>query len=342
MTRTAKWILISATAVTVLGLVVFGIALALTGGDFTKFNTANYVTNTHVLSAEFDKISVDVNDADVILVPYDGEECRVVCYEEEKYLHKAEVINSTLIISKTDTKKWYDNIGFFFGRLKVTVYLPARTYTSLTVNSNTADLDVPSAFTFSNAKIVTDTGDVRYFASTTGTLDILVDTGDVTVNTPTPRSVRIVTDTGDVKLISLSGCESVFIETDTGEIEIAGVKCTSLAIDAESGDIELIDASCTTLRIEADTADVSLEKVRATEVYIETDTGDVELEGCDAEAFFIKTDTGDVEGSVLTGKIFQISQTSGRVRVPASTAGGVFNVQTDTGDVEIRIGVGDD
>lgn len=53
---------------------------------------------------------------------------------------------------------------------------------------------------FRMQKIVTDTGDVRYFALTTGTLDILVDTGDVTVNTPTPRSVRIVTDTGDVEI----------------------------------------------------------------------------------------------------------------------------------------------
>ena len=44
MARTTKWILIIAGAVTVLGLVVFGIALAFTGGDFTKFSTANYVT----------------------------------------------------------------------------------------------------------------------------------------------------------------------------------------------------------------------------------------------------------------------------------------------------------
>jgi len=47
----------------------------------------------------------------------------------------------------------------------------------------------------------------------------------------------------------------------------------------------------------------------------------------------IKTDTGNVTGTLLSEKVFLVETDTGRINVPRTTAGGVCEITTDTGDV---------
>jgi DUF4097 and DUF4098 domain-containing protein YvlB len=71
---------------------------------------------------------------------------------------------------------------------------------------------------------------------------------------------------------------------------------------------------------------------------IRTASGDVSMLQSDAGHIVIDTTSGEVEISLLSGKDFQVSSTSGDLSYPASDAtGGICRVETTSGDIEIRV-----
>ena len=78
---------------------------------------------------------------------------------------------------------------------------------------------------------------------------------------------------------------------------------------------------------------VATEKIKCT-----TDTGDIELDGCDAPELYFESSTGDVEGTLYSAKQFITSSKTGDIHVPRSDSdGGICEIKTATGDIEIRI-----
>ncbi|MBQ9761406.1 MAG: DUF4097 family beta strand repeat protein [Clostridia bacterium] len=311
--------LIVAVALIVVGAVSFVWAMSANGWDFTKLSTAKYVTNTYELDADFENISINTNTADVIFLPSDSEQGRVVCYEADNERHTVTATGGTLTVRVVKNKAWYDYIGFNFDTPKLTVYLPKSEYGRITVENNTGDVSIPKSFGFVSMDIATDTGDVRCDASVLESLKIETDTGDVNLATLSAGSVSVMTDTGDVGMYSVNALRDVGIETDTGKVALTGVNCKSVVI-------------------ESDTGDVSLESVIATNRFsIDTDTGDVALINSDAAEIFIETETGDVTGSLLSGKTFVTDSDTGDISVPASVTGGRCEIITDTGDITVRV-----
>ena len=91
------------------------------------------------------------------------------------------------------------------------------------------------------------------------------------------------------------------------------------------------------ITIETDSGDVILKEIYATRMVVETDIGDVKLSACDGALISIETDTGDVTGTLRTGKLFRCSSDTGDIHVPKSEPLGQCEIETDTGDIEIRI-----
>lgn len=300
MSKTTKIWLIIATALVILGAILFAGVMAQYDWDFTKLSTVKYVTNTYEVHGEFDKISINVDTTEIEFVPTENETCSIVSFEAEQVKHSATVQNETLIISTVDTRKWYDHICISLGSPKMTVYLPQNEYASLIVETDTGDINIPKDFAFDKIEIDGDTSDVSCFAPVANVLDIELSTGDIIIDSITADQIKLTTTTGEIAVNSVTAKNNIDIETDTGTITLKNVVATGT-------------------------------------ISIESDTGDVRFEGSDAAEISVNTDTGDVIGTLLSEKVFITETSTGSINVPKTTSGGKCEITTSTGDIHISI-----
>ena len=312
------WIIIG-VSLTIVGLFIFLGAIAALKFDFTMLNTAKYVTNSYETDEFFNKISIDANIADIVFVPSDDENCRVVCYEQERLKHSVTVKDQTLVIDTVDNRKWYEHIGFFFGNMKVTVYLPHKEYASLLIDSDTGDIDIPKDFSFENIRITGATGDVTLSASASDSITVRMSTGTITADNISSKEISLSTATGDINISSAEAKGLIYAETNTGRIKLTDVACKNFTAESDTGNIILRNVS----------ADDSFS--------IKSSTGNVKFESSDAGQIYVKTSTGDVSGTLLSEKVFITDTSTGDVSVPKSVTGGKCEIITSTGDIEISI-----
>lgn len=333
---TMIWLMIAGVLILV-GLVLFMCAFAKLDFDVSKLNTMKCETNTYEVSGDFENISIKESIAKLQFLPSEDDSCRVVCKEWVRMKHSVTVKDGTLVIEQIDTRRWIDYFGISFGELSMTVYLPKTAYASLSIDTSTGDLTVPSSFSFENVNIFGSTADVTFSAPTDGNVRIQLSTGDIKFSSQTAGDLTVKTSTGRIYLNDLS-CANLQVESSTGRINLSDLSCVNLQVNSSTGRITLTNLSCKNLRAKSNTGSVLMQSVIARGNFsIETDTGDVELHGCDAAEIYIETDTGDVEGELLSEKVFFASSDTGRVDVPKTISGGRCEIETDTGDIKFRI-----
>ena len=322
LTKAKKIWLITAAGLTGLGVLVMMIAVCIAGGKFDRFDTTDYVTNTHEIADAFQSISIDADTEDIVLLPATDGQCKVVCREQAKLTHAVSVVDGTLTVQPVDEREWYDHISLFSWGVedaKITVYLPAGRYEALAIRNDTGDISVPADFTFASMDISTDTGDTESHASTTGDIRITADTGDITVEGLSAGSVRLA--------------------VSTGRVAVNGVTCGELSITVTTGKTAVTDVVCSDLTSAGGTGDLTATRVIAANRFsIERGTGSVKLDRCDAAELYVRTDTGDVTGALLSDKVFLVTTDTGDIDVPKSTTGGRCEITTDTGDVRMTVG----
>ena len=171
-----------------------------------------------------------------------------------------------------------------------------------------------------------------------GSIDVEVNTGDVDCKSSVAETIKIKITTGDIKLTDVNA-ECLDLAVSTGHITASGINCAGdISMTVSTGKAQLSNAKCTNLTSTGNTGDITLEGVVvANKLSIERTTGDVDLDDSDAGEIWIKTNTGDVEGTLLSEKIFITNTGTGNVEVPRSTTGGVCEITTTTGDIEIDI-----
>jgi DUF4097 and DUF4098 domain-containing protein YvlB len=300
MKKSKKIWLIVAASLLLAGLILFTSAMTVSGWDLSKLSTAKLETNEYSLSEKFNNISITTDTADIEFVATDTAEVSVICYEQVNSNHSVSVENDTLVIKLTDTRKWYEYVGINFSSPKITVNIPLGEYTSLSIDSSTSDVNVPSGFTFEHINISGHTGDISLDGISAKSIDLSVSTGDVSV-------ANTVCD-GDIK-----------VTASTGDMALTDVKCKNFTSDGDTGDISLKNV-------------ISSEKI-----FIERDTGDVNFDRCDASEIFVETDTGEVKGSLLSPKVFIAESDTGDINVPSTITGGRCEISTDTGDINITV-----
>lgn len=315
---TIAW-LITAASLVLLGALIFGGSLMALNFDFGKLSTTKHETNTHAVTEEFHSIYVSTDSADVTFLRSEDGKASVVCSELTKTKHAVSVENGTLTVKRTDTRKWYEYIGIFSKKERVTVYLPKSEYDSLTVKGSTGSVRLPEELLFRNIDVAISTGYVICFSDTAELMKLKTTTGHIQIRNATVGSMELMVSTGDVDLTSVTVTDKIDVKVSTGDIEFSGVRCKSLVSTGSTGEVELKDVIATGL------------------FSIERSTGDIELTECDAGEIHIKTDTGDVSGSLLSDKIFFPKSDTGRIHVPKTTAGGICEVTTDTGNIKFVI-----
>lgn len=316
--KTKIWLII-ATALILVGCIIFGVVMAVLKWDFSKLGTVKYETDSYAITEEFKNISIETDTADISLVVSDDGESRVVCFEEKNIKHSVVVENETLKIGKVDTRKWYQNIGIATGSTRITVYLSKTEYGSLTIKTSTGDIEIPENFKFESINISESTGDVTNKASASG-------------------EVKIKASTGDINIDNISA-QKLDLKVSTGHIAVNSVKCDGdFETRVGTGKIKLSEITCKNFFSNGDTGMISLKNVVAAESFsIKRDTGDVKFERCDASEIFVETTTGDIKGSLRTEKVFITKTDTGDVDVPKTATGGKCELHTGTGDIEISV-----
>ncbi len=335
-TATKIWLFIAALLV-LLGGVGFTVLMAANGWDFGALNTSNFTTNTYEIEEEFDRISFNLDTADVWILPSEDGECHVICQERENERHSVSVKDGVLTITLVDNGKWYEHL-LSFGSMKITVYLPKEEYETLTLRSDTGDYTLGAGLRFASVDHEASTGDLTVKANVSGLLKARLSTGDMKIESLSVGAMDLETTTGDITLSSLQIEGQVTLAVDTGDMRLTDLSLGSLSTTGDTGDIHCKNLlAADTLSIVRDTGDVKLEGCRAGSLQIETSSGDIFFNGSDADSISVKASSGDVTGTLLSEKIFYARTSSGTVRVPTSTEGGLCEVETSSGDIILSI-----
>ncbi len=314
-----KRILLAGLALLVVGALIALAALFSMKFDFHRLNTRKNVTKTYTPEGDFDDILISTDTSDVIFLPSEDGKLKVVCVEEKGSEHIVSTRSGKLSIQEVDTRDWYEHIGFDLDETSVTVYLPKKAYGTLSMRTDTGDVDIPADFSFAQVLMSASTGDISLRADVSGTVSIQTSTGDITLSGLGADSLDLRASTGHIRVDGAEVEGGVKAETTTGRVSFDGL-------------------SCAEARMKTDTGDVSLAHVLILgSLRIETDTGDVRFDRSDASEIRVVTDTGDVTGTLLTPKLFDFHTGTGSVDLPRSESGGVCELESHTGDFRLEI-----
>lgn len=315
---TKKWLWLG-TALILLGGIAFVGVLSMLQWDFSKLSTVQLETVHHEISEEFTNISVKADTADILFAASEDGICRVECLEEEKAKHAVSVRDGTLAIELNNQKHWYDYIGFHFASPQITVYLPKAEYASLSVSGKTGNVTVPHAFAFQTVEVSLSTGDVHALADASERMHLQTTTGSIRVEGISVGTLRL--------------------SASTGKVTVSNVTCANdLTLKITTGNAELTDVTAQHVSSSGSTGNLSLQRVVAEKSFsLQRSTGNIKLDRCDAAALVLKTTTGSVKGSLCTDKVFVATSSTGKIDVPPTTTGGTCTIQTDTGNITIKI-----
>ena len=321
---TVCWIIVAASLVLVGGMLivsaaVIGSTTALSDFEWSQLSPVEYAENTYEMSDEIQRLHITTETANILLKRADGENCKVVCRETDMVFHSVSVADGTLTVDVVDIRKWYHRIGFFFGKQSVTVYLPGRVYDSLTVETDTGNLEIPDDFTFTSIRVNGDTGYVNCKATVQEQVDISLSTGDVTLVGLTAGSIRLTASTGDISMDQVACEGEMKLTVSTGRITLTDITAHTLTADASTGDIRLINVQA------------------ESRLALESSTGDVTMNGCDAKDLIVRTNTGNITATLLSPKMFSADSDTGRIILPPDGGEGRCQVTTDTGNIRIEI-----
>ena len=319
MEKKTKVGFIVAGVLVLIGIAIFVTALGMLNWDFKNLSTVKYETNTYTLSEEFADISISTNTADIRILPAEDGKCTVICEEETNAKHAVEVKDGKLTITLQNKKEWRDYIGINFRSPKIVVYLPQEQYGDVKIQGSTCDVDIAKDFSFASLDISVSTGDVKNYASASGSVKIKTSTGHICVEKISTGALELKVTTGNVTVCDVTCEGDLKLTVSTGKACLSGIRCANLTTTGDTGDL-------------------SLSNVIATGKFsIERNTGDVKFDACDAAELMVETDTGNVTGSLLSDKIFIAEAETGSVHVPKTTSGGRCEITTSTGDIRITI-----
>lgn len=312
---------------------------------------------------------------DITFLPSADGICKIEYEESKNVDCEISVEEGVLKINQNDNRRWYHMIGFNFYTPALTVYLPESENRALDIKAKTSDVTIPEDLSFENVKIDLSTGDITMSANVTGTLEIDVSTGDVTISNSNPTSVSItsstgcitataihttgdfyvksstgkqylsditcanatlISSTGDKKITTMTVTGKLKVNSDTGDDLFSDIVCNTLNVTTTTGKQTYTDVSCGATTLTADTGKIHMTNlVSSDHLKIQTETGDITFDRCDAVSMDIKADTGDVTGTFRTPKIIYADTDTGRINVSRATEGGLCDITTGTGDIEI-------
>ena len=319
MKRSTSYWLIIAVVLIVAGLILFTGVMSANAWDFKAIGLIGYETRTLDINEQFDSISIQSDTADIQFMPSEDGQCHMVLREQQKVKHSVSIKNGSLTVEVKDERKWYEHLSILASSPQINIYLPLSEYAALSIKESTGDVVIPGGFTFGNIDISASTGDIACAASVSGLISIKTSTGDIRIESLHAGEVQLSVSTGKVEVYSVTCDGDITVNVDTGKTILSGVACKGILSKGHTGKI-------------------TFENVIAGEaIEVTRSTGNVELNKCNAASLTITTGTGNVSGTLLSEKTFITRTSTGRVRVPETTAPGICRVTTSTGNISFSV-----
>ncbi|MBO5088927.1 MAG: DUF4097 family beta strand repeat protein [Lachnospiraceae bacterium] len=359
MKKAKKIAIIVAVCMIAVGFISAFTSFASVGFDVAKVDTVEWKTNTYEIKESFENISVEGLEAKVTLVPSTDGTCKVVCTENDNVYDEVKVENDTLTIKRTSKGKWQFNFGVSLEEVKITVYLPKTEYKKLVLNNTSGRLEVPTAFTFEEAKVANSSGKIIFKADVTGALSVENTSGGIDVGENQVGSLTVAESSGGIQVASVHVENDVQASSTSGGIHISEVECKNivakgssgsirlssivakenLEVDGTSGSIQLTDVECANVTGGNSSGSIKCSNVIASgNMELENSSGGISFEACDATNLKLSATSGSIRGNLLTPKNFVADATSGSVDVPQSASGGLCEASTTSGSIHIRVG----
>ena len=316
-----KAIVIAAVCM-VAGLLISFMALAAMDFQFFEMGTMASVTNAYEVANVFTNIQVRGAECDVRLLPSEDGTCRVLCHETDRITHTVTVENGTLMIERTDNRKWYEHIGLtwsYWGPIEVIICLPEGAYGDLYVRTASGTVEIPGDFAFAQAEVDGISGDVSLMAAVEGELRLKTVSGDIQVSGSSPETLTVKSTSGKITADSVAVGTAFACETVSGSQNISRLTCQNATVYSTSGSVAASDL------------------IASESIHMEAVSGSLKLLRSDAKTLWIKTVSGDVTGTLCTEKVFVTHTTSGNVSVPDTAAGGTCEVRTVSGSITFDV-----
>ncbi len=233
-------LIIIASVLTVLGVIIAGVSLAVGGFEFKNINLLGEYEikpNEHPVFVDFEYIDITSSSENVLILPSPDGKTRVVAYETQKVYCTVEIVNNTLKVRYVDARMWFDMVGIQVDVPKVILYLPEGNYKKLTVTTSSGKIECDSnALTFENAELKSSSGKIEFSANITDTISAKTSSGGIELEDITPIFLNAHTSSGKVELSNIiSG--RLDTETSSGTIELEECDAQILTLKSSSGNI---------------------------------------------------------------------------------------------------------
>ncbi len=339
MNHSKKIVLLAAVLCILVGLaLMIGASSSLWYADPGYLSKDPYIQNTYEFIQPVSSIQIRVSDADVTLLPTEGETCKVVCNETEARAHTVALENGVLSVIQPSLPPVWFSFGFHSGPA-VTVYLPEGAYQALSLQNASGNLDGSGDFTFQTVRLTTSSGSISFSARASQSIDAAASSGDITLESCQAESLTVSATSGDIELLRCQA-EKLAASASSGCISIReGTVTGPASAETTSGDLSVTDFSSAAFSAQTSSGMLTLSNAcfdgLAT---LKATSGDVLLRDADAGEFSISTSSGDVTGTLLSGKLFHAETSSGDIHLPGDdSSGGNCEISTTSGDIDLSL-----
>ena len=160
----------------------------------------------------------------------------------------------------------------------------------------TVFIEIPSTWVV-DYTLKSSTGNIKYIEGPMTATDIFIDsdTGDVQLKHVTMNSLDINLDTGRASLENLIITGDLNVESDTGDLNLTNITAEEVILDTETGDIIIDDLTSSSLHAETSTGNITLNNSESTgAINISSNTGDVSISESTGTGYDLSSDTGDI------------------------------------------------
>lgn len=152
------------------------------------------------------------------------------------------------------------------------------------------------------------------------------------------EDIILKTASGDIKVEEKVLALDADIKSTSGSISYFGEVINDINIETTSGDIKLKSTVSNGMTIKSVSGEIELEQCEnSNSLNVKTTSGDIKFSELEADDIIIKTTSGDVKGTLTSDKLFIIDTNSGDVKVPESKGTYTCNIDTTSGDIDIKI-----
>ncbi len=319
MKKSTKVILIVALCMFLSGIFVCMSALSMKGMDFDNMFKDNSTVRVATYDEVFLSVDAQVKSGSLEIFPTSDDELKIECTEPENTYYDIKFEGDTLVIRRIDNRQWHQYF-MNFSREGIKIYLPERAYEDIKLDASSGKIIVNDGLSCRNLTAESTSGSVRAYGINAQELVSLKGTsGQVVSDTVKAENMKVSCTSGKVTLGNIELTGDLNVENSSGNVEASSVNCTSFSAENTSGGI-----TCSGV--------IAQDNINA-----KNTSGSINILQSDAQTLNLKSTSGSIRGTLLSDKIFIAESTSGSVKVPQTTQGGICKVKTTSGSVDITV-----